>query len=146
MTSKLPLPALVLGFAGLIPPGVLTIVALFDIGLFAPSTPGFVRTYAAIILSFLGGTWWGFASREGRPSWLLLTLAVLPALAGWWAIFSFQPPQALFALALMLVAALAVDALLVRRRLAPGWWMKLRVPLSLGLALCCALSGWALVR
>ena len=65
---------------------------------------------------------------------------------GWAAIFSFQPPQALFALAIMLVSALAADALLVRRRLAPGWWMKLRVPLSFGLALCCALSGWALIR
>jgi hypothetical protein len=55
-------------------------------------------------------------------------------------------PAALFALAGALVATLAVDALLVRRRLAPGWWMKLRVPLSLLLALCCALSGWVLVR
>jgi hypothetical protein len=71
---------------------------------------------------------------------------VLPALAGWAAIFSFQPPAALFALAGALMATLAVDALLVRRRLAPGWWMKLRVPLSLLLALCCVFSGWVLVR
>ncbi|WP_300975206.1 DUF3429 domain-containing protein [Sphingomonas sp. LHG3406-1] len=143
---RIPLPALLLGFAGLIPPAVLTGVALFDIGLFAPSTPGFVRTYAAVILSFLGGSWWAFACREGRPRSWLLGIAVVPSLAGWWAIFSFNPPQAMFALAVLLVAALAVDALLVRRRLAPGWWMALRVPLSVGLAACCALSGWTLVR
>jgi hypothetical protein len=143
---RIPLPALLLGFAGLIPPAVLTAVALLELGLFAPSTPGFVLTYAAIILSFLGGSWWGFASREERPSWLLLGMAVVPALAGWGAIFSFNPPAALFALAGGLVATLAVDALLVRRRLAPGWWMRLRVPLSLGLAVCCALSGWVLIR
>jgi hypothetical protein len=146
MTKPVPLPALLLGFAGLIPPVVLTAVALLDLGLFAPSTPGFVLTYAAIILSFLGGTWWGFASKEERPSWLLLGISVLPALAGWAAIFSFQPPAALFALAGALVLTLVVDGLLTAWRLAPGWWMRLRVPLSVGLALCCALSGWVLVR
>lgn len=146
MTTKVPLAALLLGFAGLIPPLVLTGVALFEIGLFAPSTPGFVLTYAAVILSFIGGSWWGFASVARRPNWLLLGIAVVPALAGWGAIFSFQPPAALFGLAGALVASLAVDALLVRGRLAPAWWMRLRVPLSLGLAICCGLSGWALVR
>lgn len=146
MKKAVPLPALLLGFAGLIPPVVLTLVALFEWGLFSPSTPGFVRTYGAIILSFIGGSWWAFAAREERPSWRLMGVAVLPSLAGWAAIFWFRPPEALFALALLLVATLAVDALLVGRRLAPLWWMRLRVPLSLGLALCCALSGWALVR
>ncbi|GAA4003157.1 DUF3429 domain-containing protein [Sphingomonas humi] len=143
---RIPLPALVLGLAGLIPPVALTAGALLDLGLFAPSMPGFVLTYAAVILSFLGGSWWGFASRQERPGWGLLAIAVLPALAGWAAIFSFQPPSALFGLAAALIAALAVDALLVQRGLAPGWWMTLRVPLSAGLALCCATSGWVLIR
>jgi hypothetical protein len=146
MTTKVPLPALLLGFAGLIPPVGLTAVALLDLGLFAPSTPGFVLTYAAVILSFLGGTWWGFVSRSDRPGWTLLGISVLPALAGWAAIFSFQPPMALFALAIALIAALAVDGHLSQRRLAPRWWMLLRLPLSLGLALCCGLSGWVLIR
>ena len=146
MKTRVPLPALLLGLAGLIPPVVLTAVALLDLGVFAPSTPGFVRTYAAVILSFLGGTWWAFACREARPSWWLLIAAVIPSLAGWWAIASFRPPEALFGLAVLLIAALAVDATFVRLRLAPAWWMKLRLPLSTGLALCCALSGWALVR
>ncbi len=146
MRSKVPLPALLLGLAGLIPPLLLTGVALFDAGLFAPSTPGFVRTYAAVILSFIGGSWWAFACREERPRWWLLAIAVLPPLAGWAAIGWFFPPEAMFALALLLVASLAVDALLVGRGLAPRWWLRLRVPLSTGLALCCAVSGWVLVR
>ena len=146
MTTKVPLPALLLGFAGLIPPVGLTAVALLDLGLFAPSTPGFVLTYAAVILSFLGGTWWGFVSRSDRPGWGLLGVSVLPALAGWAAIFSFQPPAALFALAVALIVALVVDAWLMQRRLAPRWWMRLRIPLSVGLALCCVLSGWVLIR
>jgi hypothetical protein len=146
MKKSIPLPALLLGFAGLIPPALLTAVALFDLGLFAPSTPGFVRTYAAVILSFIGGSWWAFAAREERPRWWLLLIAVLPSLAGWVAIGWFFPPEAMFALALLLVASLVVDALLVGRGLAPRWWLKLRVPLSVGLALCCAVSGWVLVR
>lgn len=146
MTKHVPRPALLLGFAGLIPPVGLTAGALLDLGLFAPSMPGFVLTYAAVILSFLGGSWWGYVTRAERPGWVLLSISVLPALAGWAAIFSFQPPSALFALAGALVATLAMDWLLVQRRLAPGWWMRLRVPLSLGLALCCGLSGWVLIR
>jgi hypothetical protein len=146
MTTKVPLPALLLGLAGLIPPLVLTGVALFDMGLFAPSTPGFVRTYAAVILSFIGGSWWAFACRDERPSWRLLGIAVLPALLGWTAIFWFKPPEAMFGLAVVLIASLLFDALLVARRLAPRWWLKLRVPLSVGLAACCLLSGWVLTR
>lgn len=142
----IPRPALLLGLAGLIPPAVLTAVALFELGLFAPSTPGFVRSYAAVILSFLGGSWWAFALRPERPSWLLLVLAVIPSLLGWAAMFWFKPAEALFGLGIVLVASLLVDGMLVRRQLAPRWWMRLRVPLSVGLALCCALSGWALTR
>lgn len=146
MAMRVPKPALLLGLAGLIPPIGLTAGALLDLGLFAPSMPGFVLTYAAIILSFLGGTWWGFVSQTERPSAILLGVSVLPSLAGWAAIFSFQPPAALFTLAGALVATLAVDAVLAQRRLAPRWWMKLRIPLSLGLALCCGLSGSVLIR
>jgi hypothetical protein len=144
--TKTPRAAFWLGLAGLIPPAILTGVALFDMGLFAPSTPGFVRSYAAVILSFIGGTWWAFACKDERPRWALLTIAVLPSLAAWAAIFWFFPPEALFALAALLVASLAVDAVLVGRGLAPRWWLKLRVPLSIGLALCCLLSGWVLTQ
>lgn len=144
--GQVPRPALWLGLAGLIPPVFLTAAALSMRGDFWPVAPGFVRSYAAIILSFLGGTWWAFALREERPRFLLLLISVVPSLAGWAAMFWFTPSQALFALALLLWGALAIDYLLVRRGLAPQWWMKLRLPLSIGLGLCCALSGLALVR
>lgn len=146
MNRRIPLPALALGFAGLIPPLLMTAVAVLQIGVFAESTPGFVRSYAAIILSFLGGSWWAFALKEERPSWLLMILAVTASLTAWGAMFWFQPAEALFALAVLFIGSLLVDLALTRNRLAPGWWMKLRVPLSIGLALCCALSGWTLIR
>lgn len=146
MKQDVPLAALLLGFAGLVPPAILTVVAVLDVDVFAPSMPGFVRSYAAVILSFLGGTWWAFALRSERPAAGLLAVSVLPALAGWAAMFWFKPAEALFALGILLLLALVVDAVLVRRRLAPSWWLKLRAPLSLGLAACCLLSGWVLTR
>lgn len=146
MKTDIPRAPLWLGLAGLIPPLVLTAVALFELGIFAPSAPGFVRSYAAIILSFLGGTWWAFALKEERPRAFLLVLAVLPSLAAWATMFWFVPAQALFALAGLLLASLAIDALLVGWRMAPRWWLRLRLPMSLCLATCCALSGWVLGR
>ena len=44
------------------------------------------------------------------------------------------------------LAGLAIDALLVGWRMAPRWWLRLRLPMSLCLATCCALSGWVLGR
>jgi len=143
MTTKVPSPALLLGFAGLIPPVLLTFLVWRGAG---GEAAGLLESYAALILSFLGGTWWAFACREARPSTALLSIAVVPSLAGWAALGLLVPSEALFALAAMLLGALLVDGWLVRRRLAPFWWMGLRVPLSLGLAICAALSGWALVR
>lgn len=137
---------MLLGYAGLIPPAILTIIAVLHLGVFAESAPGFVRSYGAIILSFLGGTWWAFAIRRERPPTVLLAISVVPALAGWAAMFWFKPALALFALAALLIASLAVDRWLQRSGLAPAWWMQLRAPLSLLLALCCGLSGWTLMR
>lgn len=146
MKTNIPRAPLWLGLAGLIPPLMLTAIGLFELGIFAPNAPGFVRSYAAIILSFLGGTWWAFACREERPRAFLLVLAVLPSLAAWATMIWFVPAQALFALAGLLLASLVIDALLVGWRLAPRWWMRLRVPLSGGLAFCCVVSGWVLGR
>jgi hypothetical protein len=35
-----------------------------------------------------------------------------------------------------------VDRALRADGLTPAWWMRLRVPLSLGLALCVAVAAW----
>jgi hypothetical protein len=146
MTNKVPPPALLLGLAGLIPPVGLTLLAWPMAGDASAQAIGMLISYGALILSFLGGTWWAFACREERPGFALLGVAVVPSLAAWAAVSFLYPAEALGALALLLVAALIVDAALVRRALAPGWWMGLRIPLSTGLALCCGLSAFALSR
>jgi hypothetical protein len=97
------------------------------------------HAYAALILSFLGGLWWGLAAASAgkAPNWLW-GAAVVPSLVAF-------APFVLGALGLMgvaaglavtgvgLLAALLVDRAVAARGLAPGWWMGLRVPLSLGL-------------
>ena len=93
--------------------------------------------YASLILSFIGGIWWGFAMqrRERQPAMVVaaivpslipLALAPLIVLGGWrWA---------LVGLAVALMLTLPVDRRLVERGDAPAGWMQLRVPLSAGLA------------
>ena len=104
--------------------------------------------YASLILSFLGGMWWGFAMHRTERQRVLAAVAVIPSLVpvalaplvvvldGW------RWPLIGVAVALMLT--LLVDLRLVERGDAPDKWMGLRVPLSCGLALLTVIA--ALVR
>jgi len=131
--------AYLLGWAGLLPQIILLI---FLVGR-DPDLHEFARTlalsYAALILSFLGGIWWGMASRvTGEPPRWLWFAAVLPALI---AFASFLPmamgarDAALPPLVLgsALIISLWVDWRLCAYEIAPPGWMLLRLPLSLGL-------------
>lgn len=142
MSNRVPISAALLGAAGLLPPLAGAVVAYGDLGSFGPVAGGFIVTYAALILSFLGGSWWAFASREERPRWWLMILAVSPTLAAW----AILPMRSTVEAGLWMAGLIAVsplgDRLLYRRGLTPGWWMRLRVLLSGGLALLVALSVW----
>jgi len=131
-----------LGFAGLLPQ-LACLAALW----FGPDSWRFAALaiawgYGALILSFLGGLWWGIAAsriREGQrvPAWLWIA-AVLPSLVALltylpWVFGQEWPGPSLVILGSALIASLWVD-----RRIAPSapaWWMRLRVPLSLGLGI-----------
>jgi hypothetical protein len=130
-----------LGYAGLLPQ--LAVVAVLASGStwwrFAALSLGYA--YAGLILSFLGGMWWGLAAREPEraPSWLWLA-AVAPSLIALasavpWAIGETWPGPSLVVLGISLIASLVVDRRLAADGLAPTWWMGLRVPLSVGLGL-----------
>lgn len=133
-----PTIARLLGFAGLLPHIAVVLVLLErnnELRFFALAM-GYA--YAALILSFLGGIWWGFAARAERaPLWLWVA-AVLPsliALASFlpWATGEPWPGPSLIVIGVALIAALGVDWQLHRLGLAPEWWLRLRLPLSLGL-------------
>ena len=136
--TRIPLSALVLGVAGLIPfvYGALTLYSagLADWGLatFGPRFVGpFVQLqYGVIILSFMSGVIWGFATRAtGARAALGYGLSVVPAL---WAFFFVGGGAE--ASAWMLIAGfvglLGIDATFVRWGLAPAWWMRLRIGLT----------------
>lgn len=130
--------ATLLGFAGLIPFVGLAAAALTG---FAPMGVDPVFTlgaYGATILSFLGGIQWGFVLSPGRPAGvkygaLRLALGVAPQLIGWAALL-LAPPASLIVLAVALAGHLVVDWTASRDGLAPGWFLSLRTPLSLGAA------------
>ena len=127
--------ARLLGFAGLLPQlfAVLLIVSGADAALGALAA----FAYAAMILCFLGGIWWGFAMRAGEAqSWITL-LAVSPMLLAFLCVllrlFGATAGIVLVAIAVMLMLTLLVDRRLTSAGLTPPGWMALRVPLSLGL-------------
>ena len=139
--SDVPRIAFVLGLAGLVPQ-VLVVLALLgeDPATRFPAL-AFGYAYAALILSFLGGIWWGLAARAPAraPTWMWFA-AVAPSLVAlataWpWMVGLAWPRPSLVVLAIALIAALAVDARLVALAVAPSDWMRLRMPLSLGLGL-----------
>ena len=127
-----------LGLAGLLPQLAAVAVVLSGDGPlhFAALSLGYA--YAALILSFLGGLWWGIAaSRPDAPEWLWVA-AVAPSLIALgsavpWALGEPWPGPSLLILGIALIGALGVDITLARRGLGPSWWISLRLPLSLGL-------------
>ena len=138
MTDRVALPprsALLLGAAGLLPTLAALGVLLLGSPLHGDLAFRAAGTYGAVILSFLGGAWWGIAAARGHPRDLprWLGLAVLPALAAW-PVLVFLSPLSLAALSVLFLATLPVDRALTRRFVAPDWWLPLRVPLSLCMA------------
>ena len=85
--------------------------------------------YAAVILSFLGGTRWGASIAAGSPDPMTLILSNLPALVAWAALLPLGLPD-LTRLSL-LSAGLALMWLWDRRR-PPNWYPALRTVATLG--------------
>lgn len=131
--------AMLLGHAGLLPPAACVVAIAGGDPAIRFSALALLFAYVAVILSFLGGLWWGFAAREGAraPRWLWIA-AVVPSLvavaAAWpWAVGLSWPGPSLVALGVAVFLTLMVDRRLVTLGIAPSDWMRLRVPLSLGL-------------
>ncbi|MEM9798473.1 MAG: DUF3429 domain-containing protein [Pseudomonadota bacterium] len=136
--------ALLLGLSGLIPfawgAATLWSPTLAGWGM-ASLGPRFIGPYiglfyGAVILSFMSGVLWGFATKaEGAVAATGYGLSVLPAL---WAFFMTGggPVSASIALIAGFVGLLGLDWLFWNQGLAPAWWMKLRLILTAGVVLC----------
>lgn len=149
MVAVPPLPRW-LGLAGLLPQLACLAVLWFGPETWRYAALAIAWGYGALILSFVGGLWWGIAAsrmREGErvPGWLW-AVSVGPSLVALatylpWVFGEEWPRPSLVVLGIALAASLWVD-----RRIAPSaprWWMALRVPLSLGLGLATLLVSGA---
>jgi hypothetical protein len=136
-----------LGYAGLLPQlcVVVTLAAGETGSRFSAMALGYA--YAALILSFVGGLWWGLASRDPAraPNWIWVA-AVIPSLVALasaipWALGDTWPGPSLVLLGLSLASSVIIDVLLDRRGLCPSGWLALRARLSVGLGALTLLSA-----
>ncbi|MEX0282543.1 MAG: DUF3429 domain-containing protein [Arenibacterium sp.] len=136
--NTIPRAALILGLAGLIPFlwGALTYLSpslqSWGAAAFGPRFVGpYVQLfYGSVILSFMSGVLWGFATKtEGAQAAAGYGLSVLPAL---WAFFMTGggPTSAGLNLIFGFVGLLALDFAFSKWGLTPGWWMPLRLLLT----------------
>jgi hypothetical protein len=92
--------------------------------------------YGIVILSFMSGVLWGFATRAtGTSAATGYALSVIPAL---WAFFMVGGGYVTAAMNLIFgfVGLLLLDWTFWRQGLAPDWWMRLRLILTAVVVLC----------
>jgi hypothetical protein len=129
--NRIPLAPFALGLAGLIPFafGAVTTLGWLP-SVFGMGGPMFTLAYGTIILSFMSGVLWGFATKTtGARAAAGYVLSVLPAL---WAFF--MRGDTLFSATTYqifgFVGLLLIDFQFSKWDLTPTWWMRLRVILS----------------
>jgi hypothetical protein len=135
----LPPIARALGYAGLLPQAAAVLALLSGNLDWRYIALAAAYAYAALILSFLGGLWWGLAAHAPKqaPAWIWVA-GVVPALVAFatglpWMTGGDWPGPSLLVLAIAILATLAVERNLHRRGLCPVGWLQLRTHLSLGL-------------
>lgn len=128
--------AIALGVAGLLPQAAALGSAVLGVGWLNPAQLALV--YGALILSFLGGSWWGIAltRADGRRRAILLLLGIGASLLGF-CVQGLAGPGLMRPLLVVLggaiMASWGVDRVLVREGMIGRWWGWLRLVLSLGL-------------
>ncbi|WP_299652402.1 DUF3429 domain-containing protein [uncultured Tateyamaria sp.] len=146
--TQIPRAALILGLAGLIPFlwGAATVLrpdlAAFGQKYMGPRFVGpYVQLfYGSVILSFMSGVLWGFATKaSGAQAATGYALSVIPAL---WAFFMTGggPTSAALNLIIGFVGLLMLDFSFSRWGLTPPWWMQLRLLLTAIVVACLTIT------
>ena len=135
--QRVPAAAAVLGAAGLLPflAGAAGAWLLHEPRLGAVLE--LLAAYAAVILSFMGAIHWGLAMRGAPRAGRAMTLSVLPALLAWFAL-SIPPPGGLVVMAAGFAGVYWMDARAIAAGVAPAWYRRLRIPLTLAVLTCLA--------
>jgi hypothetical protein len=138
MISKIPTGALILGLSGVTPFawGAVTLISeeAFNFGIenFGARFVGplIQLSYGVIILCFMSGVLWGFATKMDEKNGSLgYILSIVPAL---WAFLSMGrgPVSDTISLIVGFLAVLLIDKHFYLLKLTPLWWMNLRIPLT----------------
>lgn len=146
--TRIPLAPLVLGLAGLIPFvwGAATYLSdpLAQWGLQNLGSrfigPYVQLFYGSVILSFMSGVLWGFATKaSGAQAATGYVLSVIPAL---WAFFMTGggPTTAGMNLIFGFLGLLVLDFAFSQWGLTPSWWMRLRILLTSIVVACLAVG------
>lgn len=127
--------AMILTAAGAVP---FLVGAAMVLGFWPGEGRALIVAYGVVILSFMSGVLWGFASRSGNPHWAYV-LSVLPALYAFF--FTLRHPwamdgQALAHLIAGFLGVLVLDAVYQAKGLAPRWWLVLRIPATAVVLAC----------
>lgn len=137
--AQIPLPVIALTAAGFLPFAFLALGSMFlppDGHLLALQAQ---HIYGAVILSFLGGIYWGWEfadhAANARPvSAMRLIIGVVPSILGW-ALVLLPGVAAGIGLAICFLGVLSYDIWRTRNRQAPAWYPQLRIPVSIAVAL-----------
>ncbi len=145
--DRLPGSVAWLGYGGLAPFLALAAGAVAA-GMHADFCRAALFSYAAVILSFVGALHWGIAlaapQMEARQRAGLFGWSVVPALVAWPALLVYAEP-ATFILMGGFIAHYWQDVRLVRKTAAqsllPGWYLPLRLQLTVVACICIAAGG-----
>lgn len=101
-------------------------------------------TFAAVVLSYLGGIEGGLALREEasdeKSRTLALCLSVIPSLAAWGVLWLPSPQHQIGTAIVLFIAVWGADLHLARQGLIPSWFVDLRTAVT---AIACVILGVA---
>jgi hypothetical protein len=142
MTNKkdaIPQTAIILGYGGATPFVTLAVLSiLFEERFFIEA----LIVYAAVIISFLGGIYWGAAMNslsQNKFTAILKTnlcISVTPALLAWGTLLIKNVKVATILLSVGFLAQLIVDVIATKNGYFPYWYKALRIPLTAIVLLC----------
>ena len=145
--GRVPISALGLGYLGALPFVIFTLLETTSLRINSFDTLLALNAYGAVILSFLGGAQWGFATQchsqdtsDNGDTARNFCLSIIPSLLGWAGLI-VDDILGLWVLISGFVLVLFMDFRMVKLGLAPDWYPKLRMPLTLIVVSCLVLTA-----
>ena len=141
--TPIPRMPLTLGLAGLIPFVLGAAAAMLgDTVVIRTLGLQIMLQYSVVILAFMSGVLWGFSSKGWGFGYLL---SVMPALLAFGAMLA-APQMRLTLLMGGFAGIVLLDILFARADLAPPYWLRLRLMLTLVVLICLGLGLFRLTH